>query len=63
MEKSDQIVDYAYPCMMAEKALADLHKRVLENNFDASIEAGLLAISELRIAVASLKVMKEKYIG
>ena len=55
-----EIVDYAYPCMMAEKALREAHEAVLKNDFDGAIEQTLQAIVEARIMLNSLKDMKEK---
>ena len=54
------IVDYAYPCMMAEKALRYAHEAVLKNNFDAAIEQTTQAIVEARLMLRSLQTMKEK---
>jgi len=54
------IVDYAYPCMMAEKALKDAHEAVLENNLDDAIEQTTQAIVEARLMLRSLQIMKEK---
>lgn len=54
------IVDYAYPCMMAEKALRDLHEAMLENNYDKAMEHALVAVAETRLAFQSIKEMKEK---
>jgi hypothetical protein len=61
--KIDEVVDYAYPCLMAERAVANLHKSALHNDFDNAIEEATIAITELRVAIASLKIMKEKYKG
>ena len=55
-----EIVDYAMPCMMAEKALKQAHEAVLENDFDVAIEKTLQAIVEARLMMHSLQVMKEK---
>jgi hypothetical protein len=55
-----EIVDYAYPCMMAEKALKQAHEAVLKNDFDGAIEQTLQAIVETRLMLNSLKDMKEK---
>ena len=54
------IVDYAYPCMMAEKALKEAHEAVLKDNYDAAIEQTTQAIVEARLMLHSLQVMKEK---
>lgn len=54
------IVDYAYPCMMAEKALRNLHEAMLENNYDKALEHALVAVAETRLTYQSIKEMKEK---
>ena len=59
----DTIVDYAYPCMMAEKAVKNIHEAALHNRIDEAIESATIGISELRLALAALKIMKEEYRG
>lgn len=54
------MVDYAYPCMMAEKALKNLHNAMLENNYDAALEAGLEALTDVRLTIQAIKDMQEK---
>lgn len=53
------MVDYAYPCMMAEKALKQTHDSVLESDLDAAIEAALVAMSETKLMLNALRHMKE----
>lgn len=53
------IVDYARPCMMAEKALKEAHDAVLKNDFDGAIEQTLQAIVEARLMLVALQIMKE----
>jgi hypothetical protein len=60
MEKVTEIVDYAYPCMMAEKALRDAHNAVLERDLDEAIEQTIEALVQTRMMLVSLKHMKEK---
>lgn len=55
----DNVVDYAYPCMMAETALRAVHHAALHNKYDEAIESATKAITELRVAIASLKIMQE----
>lgn len=63
MDKVTEIanfVDYAYPTMMAEKALRALHEAALEKNW---IEARQQALNTIRWATeahAALKVMEQK---
>ena len=60
MERAMGIVDYARPCMMAEKALKEAHDAVLRNDFDGAIEQTLQAIVETRLMLGALQIMKEK---
>lgn len=52
--------DYAYPTMMAEKALKDLHNYMLENRLDDALIAGLNAIADIRMALATIRDEKER---
>lgn len=52
--------DYAYPTMMAERALKDLHNAMLENRYDDAIMAGLNAVTDVRMAILAIKDMKER---
>lgn len=54
------MIDYAYPAMMAERAMKDLHQAALENKFDAAIAHGIEAITEMRLTINALKDMKDK---
>ena len=53
-------LDYAYPTMMAERSLRDLHNAMLENRHDDALMAGLNAIVEMRLAIAAIKDMKDR---
>lgn len=55
------MIDYAYPTMMAEKSLKDLHNAMLENRHDDALMAALNAIVETRLAIASIKDAKERH--
>ena len=54
------MIDYAYPTMMAERALKRLHEAMLKNDFEAAKEAALLCVSEAKIAYHSISVMEER---
>lgn len=54
------IVDYAYPAMMAEHAMKNLHSMALKQNYDRAIEAGVEALAEMSMTISALKQMKEK---
>lgn len=53
-----EMIDYAYPTMMAEKALRELHEAMLANKFESAKEAALRCISEARIAYHSITEME-----
>lgn len=55
-----EIIDYAYPCMMAEKALRDSHNSILEHDYDAALEHAIQALVECRMMVHSIRDMREK---
>lgn len=52
------IIDYAYPCMMAETALRKVHDHMLHGNFDAAIEEALIAAAETKIMTNAIREMK-----
>jgi hypothetical protein len=56
---SQQIIDYAYPCMMAEKALKEVHTAMLAKNYDEAIERALTASTEVKMMLNSIKLMQE----
>jgi len=54
------MIDYAYPCMMAEKALKDAHNAVIEGRLDEAIQHTYAALVETKIMLNSLKDMREQ---
>lgn len=63
MKESDPVIDYAHPCMMAERALKDAHLAVLSHDYDRALQECQNAITESRIMALTLTVMKEKANG
>jgi hypothetical protein len=61
--KQDIVVDYAAPCMKAERALKDLHEAMLERKYDEAIEAALQALVETKLTLNAIKHEQEKYAG
>jgi hypothetical protein len=53
-----EIVDYAYPCMMAEKALKDLHAAMLHNDYDEAMEHALIAMAEAKLTYNAIRYAK-----
>lgn len=54
------INDYAYPAMMAEKALRELHNAALNREFDKAIEFALEAALQCRATSAALWAMDQE---
>jgi hypothetical protein len=54
------VIDYAMPTMMAEKALKELHNAALNKEFDKAIEFALEAAVQCRMANAALRQMQKE---
>ena len=54
------MIDYAYPCMMAEKALKELHDAMLHRDFARAREAALLAMAETKLTLNAINEMESK---
>jgi hypothetical protein len=59
--KQDILIDYAAPCMAAEKALRDLHNAVLEGKYDEAMELAIKAVAESRLTYHAIAHMKDQY--
>lgn len=55
-----EIVDYAKPCMDAEKALRDAHNAVLDGKFDEALAKAMDALVSVRLMQGALRHMKEQ---
>jgi uncharacterized protein YbjQ (UPF0145 family) len=55
-----EIVDYARPCMDAEKALKDAHDAVLDRKFDEAMTKTMDALVSVRLMYGALRHMKER---
>ena len=60
MDRLTVVVDYAYPCMMAEKALRNLHNAMLRKDYDDALEQALIAMAEAKLAYNAIRHEKEK---
>ena len=56
----EQIIDYALPCMNAEKNLKDAHYAFLNQNLDSALTHTMDAIINVRLMYAALRHIKEK---
>jgi len=55
-----EIIDYAKPCMDAEKALKDAHDAVLNGKFDEAMTHTMDAVICARLMYGTLRHMKEQ---
>lgn len=58
--KGKLMLDYAYPCMMAEKALKKLHEAMLNREFDAAKEAALVVLVETKLTLNAINDMQDR---
>jgi hypothetical protein len=54
------MIDYAYPMMMAEKALKDAHEAMLKKDHDMALEKVTEALVEVKMTLNSIRDMKEQ---
>jgi hypothetical protein len=57
-----EIVDYAYPCMMAERALKKLHDAMLARKYDEAMSHARTVMVEAKITYNSILHEKEKFL-
>jgi hypothetical protein len=55
-----EIVDYAKPCMDAERALKDAHNAVLEGKMELAMTKTMDALVNVRLMHGALRHMKEQ---
>ena len=55
----DEIIDYAYPCMMAEQELLKTHNSMLKKDYTGALNHAINALVECRILIQSIKEMRE----
>ena len=58
--QSNEIIDYAKPCMDAEKGLRDAHNAVLEHDLERAMTHTMDAVINARLMYNALRHMKEK---
>lgn len=57
---TEVVVDYAKPCMDAEKALKDAHDAVLDGKLELAMTKAMDAVICARLMYGALRHMKEK---
>ena len=58
--KIEQVKDYAYPCMMAEKKLKLVHELMLQNKHEGALSEATLVITYIAEMMEAIKGMKNK---
>jgi hypothetical protein len=57
--KVQEIIDYAYPNMMAERHLKAAHDAMLLKDYDAAIDHAQAAINQAEIMVDAIRSMRK----
>jgi len=57
--ENPKLIDYAYPMMMAEKALKKAHDYLLDGDYALALDQLKLAIVETRAAIAATTHLQE----
>lgn len=57
------IIDYAYPTMMAEKALKEVHQAMLEKNPELALKKALEGIQLCTDVYVSIRLMEIENVG
>lgn len=55
----DEIIDYARPTMLAERALKDMHNAVLERRYEEAKEYSLEAMAQVKLAYHAICVEQD----
>lgn len=58
--RTEEVVDYAYPAMMAERALKRVHDAALEKDFDLAMDEAVNAMAQMRKLHTALCEMQDK---
>jgi hypothetical protein len=58
-QPSNELVDYSYPCMMAERAIRDLYNAAIEGRIEKAQELALEAATQARMAYIALENHRE----
>jgi poly(A) polymerase Pap1 len=58
--KVEEIIDYAWPCMCAEKALKQAHQAMLERDYVKAIENTNAAIDDCKAMLESIRTIASK---
>ena len=54
MSETVKVIDYAYPCMMAEKALREIHHLMLDKKCDLALTECTKAFNSVALMMAAI---------
>ncbi len=57
---NDELIDYARPCMMAEKALKGLHEAMLMKRYGEALQQAEEAMFQIRMTAAAVRYEQEQ---
>ena len=57
--KVEEIIDYAWPCMCAEKALKQAHQAMLSKDYDLAIGYTHAAIEDCEAMLESIRAIRK----
>lgn len=55
MSKHETLIDYAMPCMKAEKELKELHEQMLRKNYTFALQHAKNAMAECKLIQNAIK--------
>ena len=58
--KIETVGDYAYPCMMAENSLKEVHQLMLANKYDDALLESAITVTYIADMMAAIKEMKAR---
>lgn len=54
-QQSSELIDYSYPCMMAEKAMKQLYNAAIEGRIEDAKEHAIEVATQARLAYIALE--------
>jgi len=58
--KIETVGDYAYPCMMAENSLKEVHQLMLADKYDDALVESAIAVTYIADMMTAIKEMKAR---
>ena len=55
------LIDYAYPCMMAEKAMKDVHRCMLGRSYEEALERAQDCVAHVEAVMFAITHMRDEH--